>query len=156
MDDPPGPFVDDVATTPTSNTSRDGGNAGGRPGDMVFAIARYVLACWVGTGGLSFLPATAITHACCCRADGGLLLSSLLREASHGVVSLCGRGVATVVTIAAMTLVLVLLIIAQSVLMVVAERLGLAPIVVLLVTVVLALSHKMQVPLKALARVLIF
>ena len=60
------------------------------------------------------------------------------------------------VTIAAMTLVLVLLIIAQSVLMVVAERLGLAPIVVLPVTVVLALSHKMQVPLKALARVLIF
>jgi hypothetical protein len=72
------------------------------------------------------------------------------------MVAAIARAVATVVTIAAMTLVLVLLIIAQSVLMVVAERLGLAPVIVLVVTIAFAVSHKMQVPLKALARILIF
>jgi hypothetical protein len=72
------------------------------------------------------------------------------------VVFALARGVATVVTIAALTLVMCLLIIAQAVLMVIAEKMGLVPVICLVLTLMFGLGYKMGVPLQSLARVLVF
>lgn len=78
-------------------------------------------------------------------------------NASRGeVVFALARGVATVVTLSALTLVMVLLIIAEAVLMVVAEKIGLAPVVCLVLTLMFVVGKQMGVPFQSLARVLVF
>lgn len=72
------------------------------------------------------------------------------------VVFALARGVATVVTLSALTLVMVLLIIAEAVLMVVAEKIGLAPVVCLVLTLMFVVGKQMGVPFQSLARVLVF
>lgn len=79
------------------------------------------------------------------------------QNASRGeVVFALARGVATVVTLSALTLVMVLLIIAEAVLMVVAEKIGLAPVVCLVLTLMFVVGRQMGVPFQSLARVLVF
>jgi len=72
------------------------------------------------------------------------------------VVFALARGVATVVTLSALALVMVLLIIAEAVLMVVAEKIGLAPVVVLVLAIMFVVGRQMGVPFQSLARVLVF
>ncbi len=77
-------------------------------------------------------------------------------EGRGEVVFALARGVATVVTLSALTLVMVLLIIAEAVLMVVAEKIGLAPVVLLVLTCMFCVGRQMGVPFQSLARVLVF
>lgn len=72
------------------------------------------------------------------------------------VVFALARGVATVVTLSALALVMVLLIIAEAVLMVVSEKIGLAPVVVLVLAIMFVVGRQMGVPFQSLARVLVF
>lgn len=77
-------------------------------------------------------------------------------EEGGEVVFALARGVATVVTLSALALVMVLLIIAEAVLMVVAEKIGLAPVVVLVLAIMFVVGRQMGVPFQSLARVLVF
>jgi len=72
------------------------------------------------------------------------------------VVFAVARGVATVVTIAAFTVVMVMLIIFQAVLMLVAEKIGLTSVVLLVLTIMFGLGYHMGVPFQSLARILVF
>jgi hypothetical protein len=72
------------------------------------------------------------------------------------LVLLVTRGVASLVALSAVTLVLVLLIIAEAMLIVVTEKIGLAPVVLLILACFFAVSHWMGVPFRSLARVLVF
>ena len=97
-----------------------------------------------GAGGPTGVPGPGAAGA-----EGG--------NASRGeVVFALARGVATVVTLSALTLVMVLLIIAEAVLMVVAEKIGLAPVVCLVLTLMFVVGKQMGVPFQSLARVLVF
>ncbi|EWM30165.1 hypothetical protein Naga_100096g6 [Nannochloropsis gaditana] len=77
-------------------------------------------------------------------------------EGGGEVVFALARGVATVVTLSALALVMVLLIVAEAVLMLVAEKIGLAPVVILVLTIMFIVGRQMGVPFQSLARVLVF
>ena len=72
------------------------------------------------------------------------------------IVFALARGVATVVTLSALTLVAVLLIIAEAVLMVVAEKIGLSSIIAIVLSLMFVVGHQMGVPFRSLVRVLVF
>ena len=91
------------------------------------------------------------------RGIGSVYISGTTDGTDGGeVVFALARGVATVVTLSALALVMVLLIIAEAVLMVVAEKLGLAPVVVLVLAIMFVVGRQMGVPFQSLARVLVF
>jgi len=88
---------------------------------------------------------------------GSVYIAGTTGDADGGeVVFALARGVATVVTLSALALVMVLLIIAEAVLMVVAEKIGLAPVVVLVLAIMFVVGRQMGVPFQSLARVLVF
>eukprot|EP00952_Eustigmatos_sp_NYUAD-ZCMA_P000424 1488-Eustigmatos_ZCMA.PRE.1 len=72
------------------------------------------------------------------------------------MVYLLTRGVASLVALSAVSYTHLLLIIAEAMLIVVTEKIGLAPVVALILTCFFAVSHWMGVPFRSLARVLVF
>ena len=80
----------------------------------------------------------------------------IYNEAPHGdMVFALARGVATVVTIAALTLIMVLLIIAKAVLMATSEKIGLIYVIIIVLCTIVLIGKNLNLNLKALTRVLL-